>query len=140
VEDRRYRLLRSVLRHRLSIAAFRLIHPDFGMRLASGSSHASRTYRARDGGRGLRDVAMRDLAAAPDLDLLVFGHSHVATVERAPAGGVYANAGSWMDDTTYLRVDAEALELRRWKPGDADTPLHREAARQSSAGRATSES
>ncbi|MBK6305485.1 MAG: metallophosphoesterase [Gemmatimonadetes bacterium] len=49
-EDRRYRVLRVVLRHRprdlgLSLAASR---PP--ARLALGSSHASRTYRAKDGG------------------------------------------------------------------------------------------
>ena len=139
LEDRRYRLLRAVLRNRTSIQAFRLIHPDFGMRLASGSSHASRTYRARDGGRGLRDVAMRDLAAAPDTDLLVFGHSHVAALERAPGGGVYANAGNWMDDTTYLRIDTDALELRRWAPGGGDALLQRETARHARDAGATSE-
>jgi UDP-2,3-diacylglucosamine hydrolase len=38
VEDRKYRRLRSVLRHPASIWAFRhLLHPDFGSRLAAGS-------------------------------------------------------------------------------------------------------
>lgn len=118
-EDRRYRLLRSVLRHRWSIRAFRWIHPDLGTRLALGSSHASRSYRARDGGEGLRAVARRELERAPELDLLVFGHSHVATLEPGAASGVYANAGTWLDDTTFLRIDAPAIELCRWKgPGN----------------------
>jgi UDP-2,3-diacylglucosamine hydrolase len=113
VEDRRYRRLRSVLRHPWSIRAFRLLHPDLGSRIALGSSHASRTYRARDGGEGLRRVAARQLEAMPDTDLLVYGHSHVAELCRMEAG-VYANAGSWMDDTTYLTIDRDAVTLRRW--------------------------
>lgn len=128
-EDRRYRFLRAVLRHPLSIRAFRILHPDLGMRLASGSSHASRTYRARDGGAGLRAVAMKELSARRDLDLLVFAHSHVATLERAPEGGVYANAGNWMDDTTYLRIVREQVELRRWAAdGEGDALLERASA------------
>lgn len=115
VEDRKYRRLRSVLRHPASIWAFRhLLHPDFGSRLAAGSSHASRTYQARDGGRGLRAVAMAELAARPEIDLLIYAHSHVAALERAPGGGVYANAGSWMSRPTYLRVDERRVALMAW--------------------------
>ena len=114
VEDRKYRRLRAVLRHPLSIRAFRLLHPDLGSRLANGSSSASRTHRARDGGAGLREVAMRELAAAKELDLVVYGHSHVPALERAPSGGVYANAGSWLDSPTFLRLTPSQIELRRF--------------------------
>ena len=114
-EDRKYRALRSVLRHPLSVRAFRLLHPDFASRLATGSSHVSRTTRPRDDGVGLRGVALAQLAADPSLELLMFGHSHVPALER-PAGsrGVYANAGSWLDEPTYLVVETERIALRRW--------------------------
>ena len=113
-EDRRYRALRRVLRHPASVVAFGWLHPDLGSRLATGSSHASRVHRARDGGAGLREVAMRQLAADAGLDLVLFAHSHVAALERAPGGGVYANAGSWLDEPTFLRIMPERVELRRW--------------------------
>lgn len=113
-EDRRYRLLRRVLRNPLAIRAFRWLPADFGSSLASNSSHASRSYRARDGGAGLRALAMEALEAAPELDLIIYGHSHVATIERAPGGGIYANAGSWLDEPTYLVLTGERIELRRW--------------------------
>jgi UDP-2,3-diacylglucosamine hydrolase len=118
-EDRRYRMLRSVLRNPLSIKAFRWIHPDISAPLAGGSSHASRSYAARDGGRGLRAVAERRLAADRSIELLVFGHSHVPALERMASGGVYANAGSWLDAPTFLRVTPERVELRRFD-GSAD--------------------
>jgi UDP-2,3-diacylglucosamine hydrolase len=115
VEDRKYRRLRTVLRHPASIWAFRhLLHPDFGSRIAAGSSHASRTYQARDGGEGLRSVAMNRLAADADVELLIFGHSHVAALEASPTGAVYANAGSWMSRPTYLRVDDRRIALMQW--------------------------
>lgn len=112
VEDRRYRALRAVLRHPLSVRAFRLLHPDLASRLAIGSSQASRTHRALDGGAGLRSVAMRALADSSSLDLVVYGHSHVPALERAPTGGVYANAGSWLEAPTFLRISPERIELR----------------------------
>jgi len=113
-EDRKYRALRRVLRHPLSMRVFRWLHPDWGTRLARGSSTASRTYRARDAGAGLRSVAHATLASRAELDLLVFGHSHVPTLERTPTGSVYANAGSWLDAPTYLAVTSERVELRSW--------------------------
>jgi len=94
-EDRRYRALRSLLRNPLAVRAFRWLPPDLASRVATGSSQASRTnMRARDGGAGLRAIAMDYLATAGGPELVIFGHSHVVTLERAPGGGVYANPGT----------------------------------------------
>jgi UDP-2,3-diacylglucosamine hydrolase len=114
-EDRGYRALRTVLRNRTAIRAFRLLHPDLASRLAMGSSSASRSYQPRDEGRGLRAVAAASLAADPTTELLIYGHSHVAALERMPSGNVYANAGSWLDRPTYLEVTPEAIALREWR-------------------------
>ena len=124
-EDRRYRMLRRVLRHPLSIRAFRWLHPDLGTRLATHSSHASRTYGARDQGRGLARIAGELLGSRSDLELLVYGHSHVATLLRMTSGSVYANAGSWLDAPTFLRLNDERIELRQWN-GSAEG-LHLDA-------------
>jgi UDP-2,3-diacylglucosamine hydrolase len=120
-EDRRYRALRSILRNRLSIRAYRWLHPDIGTWLALRSSHASRVTRARDGGAGLRGVAMEQLASDPSLDLVVYGHSHVATLERAAGGGAYANAGAWVVDSTYIEVREDTVALRRWRDSSAES-------------------
>ena len=120
-EDRGYRALRRVLRNSWAIRAFRVLHPDWGTALARGSAHASRTYRAPDEGAGLHNVAMQRLANDSSLDLVIFGHSHVATLEASPTHGVYANAGEWLDDATYLRIEPERIELIRWKPEGSET-------------------
>ena len=113
-EDRGYRMIRPIMRNSLAIKAFRtLLHPDWASKLAQGSSNASRTYRARDEGRGLREYAKRQLESAKDLDLLVYGHSHVAALEKMENGRIFANAGSWLDAPTYLRLTDEAIELRK---------------------------
>jgi UDP-2,3-diacylglucosamine pyrophosphatase LpxH len=70
-----------------------------------------------DRGEGLRQVALRDLAAQPDVDLLVFGHSHVPALERAPSQAVYANAGTWLGDSTYLLVRDDQVSLNRYRNG-----------------------
>jgi UDP-2,3-diacylglucosamine hydrolase len=123
-EDRGYRALRRVLRNPLAIRAYRLLHPDLATRLALGSSQASRNYQPEDEGRGLRAVAESTLAERADLELLVYGHSHVAHLERMPRGGVYANAGSWLDAPTYLLATPDRIALREWR-GSAEGPdLH----------------
>lgn len=119
-EDRGYRAIRPVLRNRLAIRAFRALHPDWASRLAHGSSGVSRDYRARDEGRGLRAVAMKELERDRAIELLVYGHSHVAALERAPMGGVFANAGSWLDAPTYLRITPEKIDLLSWREGSAE--------------------
>jgi UDP-2,3-diacylglucosamine hydrolase len=123
-EDRGYRALRHVLRNRLAIRAFRALHPDLASRLAMGSSHASRTYQPKDHGRGLRAVAESTLTADPSLELLVYGHSHVAALERMPSGNVYANAGSWLDAPTFLAITPERIALRRWDGSAEGTDLN----------------
>ena len=118
-EDRGYRRLRSVLRNPLSIRLFRWLHPDLGSALANRSSHTSRTYTARDGGAGLRASATQRLTAgSSQLDLLIYGHSHVAELTRI-GSAVYANAGSWLDQPTFLRITPGRIELQRW-----DDALH----------------
>jgi UDP-2,3-diacylglucosamine hydrolase len=62
----------------------------------------------------LRAYAKQQLESAKDLDLLVYGHSHVAALERMGSGGVFGNAGSWLDAPTFLKITDEAIELREW--------------------------
>jgi hypothetical protein len=91
--------------------AFRLIHPDLGTRLALGTSEASRVHTAADNGVGLRDVALARVARSDGPNLVVFGHSHVAGLTRAPNGGIYANPGGWGEVPRYLKLTADRLDL-----------------------------
>ncbi len=110
--DRGYLRVKPILRHPLSVWAFKLLHPDFGTRLALGTSTASRVHSAEDDGIGLRDVALERIAAQQGPNLVVFGHSHVAGITRAPNGGVYANPGAWGHVARYLCITEMRVELR----------------------------
>ena len=124
IEDRKYRMVRPIMRSPLAIGMFRRIHPDWATRLATGSSNASRTYAARDGGAGLRAIGLARLASEPDLDVVVFGHSHVAALEQAGERQVFANAGSWLDAPTYIEITDNAIELLRWNGSAERDSLH----------------
>jgi UDP-2,3-diacylglucosamine hydrolase len=126
VEDRRYRVLRGVIRHPTAVRAYRWLPADIATWLATRSSHASRTYSARDGGAGLRAVAERTLTADPRLELMVLAHSHVATIERMKGGGIYANAGAWISGPkepgpTFLMVTPDKISLNAWISAPAET-------------------
>jgi UDP-2,3-diacylglucosamine hydrolase len=112
--DRNYRAFKRVMRNALAIRAFGALHPNLATRIASGTSKKSRSHGATDGGSGLRAVAHEYLAAHRDVELVVFGHSHVATLERSTSGGVYANPGAWVNRPTYLTIRPERIELRAW--------------------------
>jgi UDP-2,3-diacylglucosamine hydrolase len=117
-EDRGYRAIRPILRNPLAIRAFRLLPADWASRLASGSSQASRTYRARDKGAALRAVAAATLSGPGAPELFILGHSHVPALERLGAG-IYANAGTWIDNT-YLMITPERIALCTY-PGPASS-------------------
>ena len=53
-------------------------------------------------------------ALGRDMELLIFGHSHVPALTRVSTGAVYANAGSWLDHPTFLHLTSERIELRQW--------------------------
>jgi UDP-2,3-diacylglucosamine hydrolase len=124
-EDRGYRALRRLLRNRLAIRAFRWLHPDLATPLAGGSSNASRNYGAGDRGEGLLESAQEALRERADLELLIYGHSHVPALVRISPTQIYANAGTWLDRSTFLRITDERVSLREWtgsaESADLDT-------------------
>ncbi|MGH7720683.1 MAG: UDP-2,3-diacylglucosamine diphosphatase, partial [Gemmatimonadaceae bacterium] len=120
-EGRLYRALLAVFHSRAAVRAFSMLHPDWAVRLARSTSKGSRAMRSSDGGAGLRQVAHARLAAERETELVVYAHSHVPALEKAPGGGVYANAGSWLESPTYLVVSPERIELRRWSGGQGES-------------------
>jgi UDP-2,3-diacylglucosamine hydrolase len=100
--DLGYLVLRSVLRSPLANRLYRMIHPDWGIGLASATSKGSRDHTShKDYGPhdGLRDFAKARIDEG--YDLVVMGHRHRAAVE--PYGsGTYVNLGHWLDEgATY---------------------------------------
>jgi UDP-2,3-diacylglucosamine hydrolase len=120
--DRGYLRIKPILRHPLSVWLFKLIHPDFGTRLALGTSETSRVHSAADDGVGLQHVALGRIAADNGPTLVVFGHSHVAGLTRG-ARGVYANPGAWADASRYLCITDSRVELREFIPSGEDRCL-----------------
>ena len=122
-KDRRYRAYKKFARHPLIINAFRLIHPDWAMRIAQGISHGSRTLLAPDDPAqsdeviALRKYAETELAKGQH-DVIICAHTHFPeqTEYPTPTGqGLYINTGDWMEKRTYLIWNNGDFERMTWE-------------------------
>ena len=101
-----YRAYKRFARFPLVVSAFRLIHPDWAMRIAQGVSHSSRKLRTpkdpadSEEVQAIRAYAERELEK-DDVDVVICGHSHHPE-ECELGGGLYINTGDWLEKRTYL--------------------------------------
>ncbi|HEX8904246.1 MAG TPA: UDP-2,3-diacylglucosamine diphosphatase [Longimicrobiaceae bacterium] len=119
--DFKYRALKAVIRHPLSIGAFRFLHPDWGRRIANAASsteHKADTGDLRATGRAafIRHWAEERLREDATLQLVLAGHAHLATVEEVAPGRFYVNSGDWLRDYEYVVLPPGGAppELRTW--------------------------
>lgn len=125
--DLGYRLLRWMLRSRVTRTAFRWLHPDVGAWIARSvsvtpasapperSGEPSEAERAR--ARILGDWARTKLRSEPDLDLVLLGHAHVPEVDEVDAGRFYVNTGDWIHHRSYAVLEPDTPpRLERWSP------------------------
>lgn len=112
--DLGYRMLKAVTRHPVSIALYRLIHPDLGIPLARWVSHGSRRSRPTrrfDSDRLWREVAQPRFAEG--YDAVLIGHFH-QVLERREGTHELLVLGDWIEHFTYAKLEDGKLTLERW--------------------------
>jgi len=121
--DYGYKLLKKVLRSRLSIFLYRLIHPDLASRIARLTSKTSRKYLAPPAGNDFSEARsirlFRDIADArlrDGYDAVVYGHCHVPLVEKRH-GGTLILLGDWITHDTYITLENGTFSLNAWHSG-----------------------
>jgi len=109
--DDGYKIIKRILRNKLAQKLYRLLHPDIGIWLASGSSRKSRhytetkNYGPRD---GLKDFAFAKIDEG--FDYVVMGHRHkLEFVEYKQ--GFYINLGTWLTKPIYGYFDGKKFEI-----------------------------
>jgi UDP-2,3-diacylglucosamine hydrolase len=117
--DLKYRLLKTLLRSRPIIGAFRAVHPEIGFRLAGAVSTTegklTNDAAAQGRARFIEEWARSRLAEEPELELVICGHSHVPAIVEVFPGRYYLNAGDWIRHDTYITIGPGAApELHRW--------------------------
>jgi UDP-2,3-diacylglucosamine hydrolase len=110
-KDTGYKILKKIIRAKLSLFLFLKLHPDFGIRLASGSSRKSRVYTDKKvyGEKdGMRDFAFSKLESG--FDYVIMGHRHKAE-KSEHSGGYYINLGEWMRNPTFGIFDGNEFKI-----------------------------
>ena len=119
--DLGYRALKRVIRHPLTVGAFRLLHPDWGTWLATRVSTTHEKAEPADTSglsraAPIRAWARERLLLEEDLDLVVAGHAHVPEIDEIAPGRFYVNSGDWVRHRSYVELpaDGSAPVLRSW--------------------------
>jgi len=100
-KDTGYKILKKILRSKISQKLYSMLHPDIGIWLAKKTSKTSRVhtekkdYSKKD---GLKDFAMDKLKEG--FDFVIMGHRH-KPVKAENNGSFYINLGDWIDDFSY---------------------------------------
>ncbi|MDP2036649.1 MAG: UDP-2,3-diacylglucosamine diphosphatase, partial [Ignavibacteria bacterium] len=112
--DNGYKMLKKVLRNKIIQRVYSIIHPDLGIKIASGSSKASRDYTStKNYGEfsGLLDTAKQLINK--EYDYVIFGHSHRRAMEKID-NGMYVNLGTWLKKPCYGKF-TNKFEIIDWE-------------------------
>lgn len=116
--DHGYRILKKVLRNRVFIFLYSLLHPDLAARIAGFTSKTSRNYLTPPAGNDERYIRLfRDIAdkrLKEGYDAVVYGHSHVPLIEERSAGTLIL-LGDWINHNTYCLLENGSFTLNSWK-------------------------
>jgi len=111
--DYGYRFLKKVLRARWAQRTFRCLHPDFGMRLARGTSITSRAMTRVNPNDDLEYLNFAKKKIAEGYRGVILGHTH-RPVEYTEDGGTYVNLGDWIEHFSYGLHDGGRLSLQHF--------------------------
>ena len=115
-DDHGYRILKKILRNRLSIRLFSLIHPDLATRIARLFSRTSRQYLAPPVESEKSTVLFRHIAdkrLADGYDTVLYGHCHVPLMEKRDNGTMIL-LGDWITHSTYVILENGTFTLHEW--------------------------
>ncbi len=121
-EDKGYHLLKRILRARMAIKAFQLIHPELAFAIARFVSKLSRdaATKKREWSNS-RFLSFAISMLEQDIDAVIVGHSHTAQMVDLETG-LLVNTGNWLRNPTYCIVSEEETEVRLW-PSEDPLPL-----------------
>ncbi len=113
------KLIHRITRSRLTISAFKALHPDFAFKLADrlsgGLAEANKTDEAMDESATAQErYARAVLMARPELGVVMLAHTHRQRVVEVEPGRFYLNAGQWMVDRQYLVIGPERIWGLAW--------------------------
>lgn len=125
LNDGGYLFLKRILRSRISIFLYSLLHPDWTAPLARGSSKTSRKYTGgKDYGETDGMIFFAEKKISEGYDFVIMGHRH-KPLEHHSGNGLYLNLGDWITYKTYAEFDGKSISLKKWNDTAAELPVRR---------------
>lgn len=112
-----YKIIKKILRSRVNQFLYSLLHPDFGIWLAQGSSKTSRSQEEDSsyGAKGMQEFAGKKIHEG--FDYVVMGHFHKPQdieIKKDSGTGHYITLGDWINKFTYGVYTGGVFELKKW--------------------------
>jgi len=107
-----YRFLRRILRNKINLRLFRLIHPDWGIPFARWVSGSSRHYTQNlnlDDHSDYIEFARERFAEG--FDYVIMGHRHNPLLHKENEN-VYINLGDWLYHNSYAVFDGSNVQIK----------------------------
>lgn len=112
--DTGYKILKSVFRNKFFQGLYSLIHPDLGIKIASGTSKSSREYTSAKNfseDKGMFEAAKLEIDKGADF--VILGHSHKRSFMNYK-NGIYINLGTWLEQPCYGLFTENKFEIINW--------------------------
>lgn len=112
--DTGYKILKSIFRNKFFQGLYSLVHPDLGIKIASGTSKSSREYTsAKDFGEDNGMFEAAKLEIEKGADYVILGHSHKRAFSEYK-NGFYINLGTWLEQPCYGLFTENKFEIINW--------------------------
>jgi UDP-2,3-diacylglucosamine hydrolase len=115
-------VMHRMLRHPITVAVFRVLHPTIGFWIADlFSRHLADNTKDRAvldrAAAAQRSWAADFLTRHPEVQLVIMAHTHRPILERLPDGRAYVNPGAFLDGGRYAVINGDAVELKQFTAG-----------------------
>ena len=116
--DKLYRVVKSIITHKLSNFLFKLIHPDWGMALARfiGSTSRAQHKYGHVKWQEYYDAAI-DIMVKNNAKVCINGHIHEAHYQELKdhednEGYLYLNSGQWFHDPSWIELESGEFTIK----------------------------
>jgi len=119
--DHSYRVVKRVIRSRVTRTLFGLLPIGVGDRVAASVSNTEERWdqwgdRQVARSNALETWATAQLTADPELDVVLLGHTHLPILREIAPGRWYVNSGDWVYHQSYVTLEKGAPpRLSDWR-------------------------
>jgi len=116
-----YKLMKKIFTNKLAQRAFRILHPDLGIRMGQYFSSRNKKISSKKDstliGNDNKNLFfyISEKLKKEHFDFFIFGHLHKPLEINLNSKSKYINLGDWISHFTYASFDGTKLELKKWE-------------------------